>query len=177
MNISINFLPTERREEIKNLKYIGVVMRVGVMAVLALCVFVTFLGLIRYTINIEKDFVESEILRFENSKEYQQTKVAQDSLREYSYSAKTIKSGLKQKRNFTGLISQISEMIPDGIILNKLSVDNKNVVLSGVALERKSLLILEQRLMEDQRFKSVDSPISNFVSETNAEFSFKMELK
>ena len=176
MKISINFLPQERKDELKNLKHIGVVMRVGIMVILALCLLIIFLEFIMYSIRIEKDFVESEILRFENSGGYRETKISQDSLREYSKTAKTIKSGLKNKKDYTGLIADINAMIPDGIILQRFSISTKGIVLSGVSLEREKLLFLEQKLKEDERFKKVDSPISNLVSDVNASFTFKLEL-
>lgn len=177
MNISINFLPQARKNEIKNLKHIGVVMRVGIMAILALCLLVFFLKAITFSVKIEKDFIEGELLRFEKSFEYLEAKKAQDSLREYSKTAGTIKNGLKNKKDYTLLISEINNMIPEGIILNKLSLDSKQLVLSGVALKRENLLFLEQQLKEYKRFKKVDSPISNLVSDTNAEFTFKVELE
>lgn len=177
MNISINFLPQSRKDEIKNLKHIGVVMRVGIMAILALCLLVFFLKAIAFSIKIEKDFIEGELLRFEKSAGYLETKKAQDSLREYSKTAKVIKVGLRDKKDYTELISKINSMIPEGIILNKLSLDSKELVLSGVALKRENLLFLEQKLKEDAQFKKIDSPISNLVSDTNAAFTFKVELE
>jgi len=177
MNISINFLPVERREEIKNLKYIGVVLRIGIMALLSVVVFIVFLKFNIHAIEIEKSFTESEIVRFESSLDYRQTKVAKDSLREYSKTAKTIKSGLKSKKSFSALVQEMNKMIPEGIILSRFSIDSKEVILNGVALEREQLLKLEKQLKESEYFKSVDSPISNFVSDTNAKFIFKMDLK
>lgn len=177
MNISINFLPVERKKEIKNLKYIGVVIKVGIMAVLSLCIFVVFLKANTHIISIEKDVIEGELLRFENSDEYRQTKIAQESLREFNKTAKTIKTGLKSKKDYIGLISAINEMIPEGIIITKFSTESKEIILDGIALERKSFLLLEKSLEESDRFKKVDSPISNIVSETNAKFTFKIELE
>ncbi len=177
MNISINFLPQERKDELKNLKHIGVVMRVGIMAILALCLLVVFLKSITYSIEIEKDFVESEILRFEKSSEYRETKIAQESLREYSKTAGTIKNGLRNKKDYSSLIADINNMIPEGIILSNLLIGSKEVILSGTALKRENLLFLEQQLKNNERFKSIDSPISNLVSDTNAIFTFKAELE
>lgn len=177
MNISINFLPAERRKEIKNLKYIGVVIKVGIMAVLSLCIFVVFLKLNTHIINIEKDIIEEEISRFENSDEYRQTKIAQDSLREFNKTAKTIKVGLRSKKDYSDMISMINKIIPEGIIITKFSINSKEITLEGTAIERESLLSLEESLKENGQFKSVDSPISNIVSETNAKFTFKIELE
>ncbi len=177
MNITINLLPQEKKEELGNLKHIGVVMRVGIMAILALCLLVVFLEAIMYTIKIEKDFVESEILGFQKSDEYLETRIAQDSLREYSQKAKAIRVGLQNKKDYTNLVLEINEMIPNGIILKNLSIESKEVILSGTALKRESLLLLEQELKSYERFKKIDSPISNLVSDTNAPFTFSIELE
>lgn len=178
MNILINFLPELKRKEIRNLRLIGVTMRIGVMAICALCVLGAFLVAINYTIDVEKDVMDQEIASFENSEMYKKTREAKESLRKYSKSAKVIRSGKKENElSQMKLLLKINEMIPQGIILKKFRIDPKEIVIGGVALKRDSLLALEKGLKEEEVFKEVESPISNFVSDINANFEFTIKLK
>jgi hypothetical protein len=66
-----------------------------------------------------------------------------------------------------------------GIKLSRISYENspaggKKISLGGTAASRESLLLFRQALEDSPSFESVDLPISNFIKDSNIEFSLSL---
>lgn len=178
MDILINLLPPTEKEEIKNLRRVGVILKIGFSAICAMGVFVVFLFFTMKAIQIQHDVVLKEITRFEQSSSYAEVKNAQDALREYSKTASKVKSGLSNQKLRWDLISEINQVIPNDIKVVEFSVDSKDVmILRGVAYTRDALLQLQEGLEASERITKIESPISNFVADKDVEFEFTAEVK
>ncbi len=177
MNILLNLLPPAEKEEIKNLKRIGVILKIGFAAVCAVAVFLVFLFFIMQTILIQEEAVTKEIARFEQSESYQEVKRSQDSLRDYSKTASKVKSGLSSQNHFWEMISQINQIVPEDIKMVELSVNEEGILtLNGIAYTREALLVLKKGLEDCEKISKVESPISNFVAEKDVEFEFTANI-
>lgn len=173
MDILINLLPPAQKEEIKNLRRIGVILKIGFVAGCAIAVFMVFLFFTMQTVLIQEDVVIKEIARFEQSGSYEEVKKAQDSLRDYSKIATKVKSGLSNQKLHWEMISQINQIVPEDVKLVEFSVDEESVLtLNGVAYTREALLALKKGLENCEKLSKVESPISNFVAEKDVEFEF-----
>lgn len=177
MNITLNLLPPRKREELKNLSAIGAISKVGIAALASILLFVVFVEFSVMAISVQQKAFESEMTRFERDSSYVSAKEAQDSLRDYDVMAKQVKRSLLSQKNYWGIISEVNQVIPEGIYLNNFSIESDVVALRGVALERESFLVLKKQLEENEIFSKVDSPISNIVSEKNTKFEIKATLK
>ena len=178
MDILISLLPPAEKEEIKNLRRVGVIMKIGFSAICAMGVFVVFLFFTMKVIQIQQDVVTNEISRFEQSPSYGEVKNAQESLREYSKTASKVKSALSNQKQRWEVISEINQIIPNDIKMVEFSVDEEDeLILKGVAYTREALLKLKEGLEGSDRISKVESPISNFVADKDVEFEFTAEVK
>lgn len=178
MDILINLLPTTEKEEIKNLRRVGVILKIGFSAICAMGVFVIFLFFIMKANQIQQDVVLKETARFQQSSSYKEVKDAQEALRNYSKTASKVKSGLSNQKLKWDMISEINQIVPEDIKLVEFSVDSKDVMtLKGVAYTRDALLQFQKGLEESDRITKVESPISNFVADKDVEFEFSAEVK
>ncbi|MEA2007156.1 MAG: hypothetical protein U9O20_03295 [Patescibacteria group bacterium] len=178
MDILINLLSPTEKEEIKNLRRVGVILKIGFSAICAMGVFVVFLFFTMKAIQIQQDVVLKEIARFEQSFSYKEVKVAQEALREYSKTASKVKNGLSNQKLRWELVSEISAVIPNDIKIVEFSVDSKDVLtLNGIAYTRDALLQLQEELEGIERITKIESPISNFVADKDVEFEFTAEIK
>lgn len=177
MDILINLLPPAQKGEIKDLRRVGVIVKIGFAAVCAIAVFLVFMFFIMKAILIQEDAVTKEIVRFEQSESYREVKEAQDSLRDYSKIASKVKNGLSNQNNYWEVIFQINHIVPEGIELVVFSVDEESVLtLSGVAYTREALLALKDGLENCEKLSKVESPISNFVAEKDIKFEFTAKI-
>lgn len=178
MDILINLLPPAEKEELKNLRRVGVVLKIGFSAVCAMAVFIVFMFFTMKAVQIQEDVIVKEISRFEKSESYKEVREAQDSLREYSKIASKVKSGLNNQQQRWDIIHQINQIIPEDMRIIEFSIDDKNVLLlKGVAYNREALLFLKEGLEKSENLSKIESPISNFVAEKDVTFEFTAEVK
>lgn len=177
MKITINLLPPEKKKELKGLRVVGVIFKIGVSAMIALVVLFVFLLFCVEAILIQKRAFDKEIDQFVSMKHYQEVKKSQEDIKQYNNQAQQIKRGFSNKENYWELINEINGVMPDDIFLKRMLIAEGTLRFSGFALHRETLLVLDGRLKESERFSDVESPISNIVANENIEFEFNMKIK
>lgn len=177
MNLSLNLLPPEKKDELRNLRQIGTIMKVFFVGLFAWALFLVFVEFCLFVIALQQKNLDKGISLFRQNASYLKAKSAQDMLSDYSQKSGAVERELKERDNHWGVISQINQIMPAGIILKELSVDEANLRIKGTAVRREDLLELEEKLKKSQNFENVESPISNIVSGTNAEFEITATIK
>ena len=178
MDILINLLPPQRRREIKNLRYTGIVLKVGTMALFALIVLASFSYACLYFIDFQEKSLDQEIASFKQTNSYKKTQEAQDSLREYNKIASKVKNGLKKQKEYWDIIYEINAKIPNDVVLTDLNVSEEGIIsLKGLAYTRKDFLSFKDGLEKSELFENLQSPISNLVMDKDVNFEFTAEIK
>lgn len=176
MQIKINLLPPQIKEEIENSRIVGLMLKIFFMAIFSLVVFLVFLQFCLHFISLQEGASKGKITSFERNESYVQVKESQDFLRDYSKRAISIKGGLKKQKNYWGVIEEVNKVVPQGVALRELKVDEKEAVLIGKAASREDLLFLKTQLEKSEIFTNIESPISNLVANENVDFEFKMKI-
>lgn len=63
-----------------------------------------------------------------------------------------------------------------GITINYLSFGGKKISFNGIAQTRNNLLLFVDNLKKEPAFKTIDSPLSNFLKENDVRFSITIEF-
>lgn len=86
------------------------------------------------------------------------------------------------KANLTGineksvLIKNIINKKPVEIKINEIFFDENKILIKGLSETRNALIAFIDSLKTEKSFEKVDSPLANFLSEKNIEFSIEIEL-
>lgn len=81
-------------------------------------------------------------------------------------------------RDYSKLISDLDSLSGEAVSISQISVDAKGkLILTGVAATRTALSEFRDRLTADERFTSVDLPLSSLVRDTETPFSITIKLK
>lgn len=177
MEITINLLPPEKKEELKNLRTIGTVIGIGTSAIFSIAVLFVFLQFCTKAILIQKNAFDKEVNRFAQTDAYREMRKSQTDIKKHSKQASQIKSGLLVKKSYWSVIDEINKMMPKDVYLRELSITEGTVSIKGFAFFRKSLLELEEELKQNENFIEIESPISNLVANENVVFEFKAKIK
>ena len=177
MEITISLLPPDKKEELKKLRIAGVIFKIGVSAIVALLVLFIFMHFCVKAIVIQKDVFDKEIERFVRTNSYIEVQRAQNEIKEKSDQARKIKGGLADKTDYWSVFDEVNSVIPDDIFLKQVEISEGTIQIRGLAIYRESLLVLEDKLKENETFEDVESPISNLVANENVEFEFKATIK
>jgi len=176
MDITINLLPPDKKEELKKLRISGVIFKIGVSAIVALVVLIVFMQFCVKAITIQKDVFDNEIARFVRTNSYIEVQKAQNEIKQKSDKARIIRGGLLNKTDYWTVFNELNLIIPDDIFLKQVEISEDMINIRGLAIYRESLLVLEEKLKENEIFKDVESPISNLIANENVAFEFKATL-
>ncbi len=152
-------------------------MIIGLSAIISILALVVFVQFCVWFIAIQKKVVDERVAQFQGDEFYTQAKTAQDSLRKYSATSRKIKSKLKTQNDYWKIITEINRTVPAEIYLKEISIKNQLLEIKGNSLERQALLVFQEKLEKNELFETVESPISNFVSNKNVSFEFTIGLK
>ena len=80
--------------------------------------------------------------------------------------------------NVSSMIYDLDQLAGEEVLLTHFNFDDKKkIVLSGIASTRSTLSLFRDRLDGDDRFKSVELPLSSLVKDTEVPFSITLTLK
>lgn len=95
---------------------------------------------------------------------------------------KTLATVEKVQLNFSKwsqVLANLHSFLPAGITINYLliSQETRNFRLTGLAADRDVLLAAKDKLEQSGLFEKLQTPLSNFLTPTSAEFQFTGQLK
>jgi len=78
--------------------------------------------------------------------------------------------------DWTMILNKLSELVPNGVVISKFSADQKGFSLAGTADTRNNFLLFQKNLNESAIFKNIDSPLENYIKETDLVFELKGKI-
>lgn len=90
----------------------------------------------------------------------------------------SIKAFIRAPSNASAALEGLWSQSRDGITLINVTMKRGGeVVLTGIAQNRKDLLRFEKNLRDSGKFQDISSPLSNIIKENNISFTFQGKLK
>lgn len=177
MDITINLLPPKKKKELKKTKLRKTILKIGFSAILSVVALVVFVQFCVWFITIQTEAFDDRVEKFGEDGVYAQAKVAQDSLRKYSQTARRIKSKLNTQSNYWEIIDTVNNIIPENVYLKEISLEKQVLDIKGESLDRQALIVFQEELERSELFGEIESPISNFVASKDVNFEFIINLK
>jgi Tfp pilus assembly protein PilN len=177
MKITINLLPKYNKEELKSRRYAKMILRIGMMAILAEGILVVFLFFCLEVIGMQQKVAAQEVERVQSNSVYKKIKEKQDFLRDYYKKTKSLEKNFSGNNTNLKLLEKISALTPEGISLNLIKIEDSALTLKGVAKIRDNLLAYKENLEKETSFNKVNAPLSNFTQEKDVTFEFSIQLK
>jgi Tfp pilus assembly protein PilN len=175
MKVNINLLPPSRKEEIRGKKQIGLVLRIGFMAIFSVVVFVIFLFFSLKVVKIQKGASESIVTELGRSEIYKDVYDVENLIEKNYQRANQLSKELNQQNYYWEVFDQLNQIISDGIFLDELTIKDSVVTMRGFVQTREELVKFKEGLEQNEKFKKVDAPISNFTLNENINFEFILE--
>ncbi|MFZ2299948.1 MAG: PilN domain-containing protein [Candidatus Moraniibacteriota bacterium] len=79
--------------------------------------------------------------------------------------------------SFAQIFMLLDSIVPDGVVVDRLTTKNYTVMLAGQAATRDALLAFDARLKESACVQDVNVPISNLFSQENVDFQIDFGIK
>jgi len=75
------------------------------------------------------------------------------------------------------ILKTITTLVPEGITINRLKIDQENLIIFGKADTRQQLLSFKELLEKSGIFSEIKSPINNYLAENNVNFEISGKIK
>lgn len=176
--IKLNLLPPQEKEVLALERIQRWIVLYGSAIFGILLIFVSLLTIIWIFITIQLKSVTSNLDSIQSSFKGQDLITQQTAVASLNSYLEKIDAIQKNQKNYSNLIIFLAGIIPAGVRLDTLSLNEQNEVsLNGFAQRRELVVSLKDALEKSELFSNIESPLSNLVKETDINFYFKFKLQ
>jgi hypothetical protein len=170
MDIRLNLIPPEKKEEISNKKRVSASIKIEIFLTIVLAVFVTVLLSFNYILKLNLNSVLNAEQKSLNSGKY-------DKLKEYDANFSKINKNLsnviaikKSQLHWSRLFLKLNGLIFPGVEVGSLSTSDYFVTLQGVSDTRDNLILFKDKLSSEECFSAINLPLDDLVDKNNVVF-------
>lgn len=171
--ISLNLLSPDQKKDLKTKR---IYMAIKELVMLALL----FAALIGMLLVLAKYFLEEQLVNLieKNAADIRNSQEINNQILAINKKLSTAKDIQDDFKKWSYLIKQVTELTPAGIYYNNYEIYHreKQLVLTGVAPNRQTLLSLQQALEASPLFASVQLPLSDLIEKENNNFTVKAAI-
>jgi len=174
----LNLIPPYWQKKLEEEEFFKTVMILGTVAAAASLSFVLMLMLVKVYFSIELKDVQ--VIAEEKSKEMEisRIKTAEGEMSSSNKFVLMVKDFYGSQVLATEMVARVSQTLPEGVTLSRLSLANNNTVnLSGFSPDRNSLILLKSNLEKEPSFKDVVFPPENWLVAQNIIFDINLQYE
>lgn len=176
MEIKLNLIPPERKEEIVKNNRLKLAVRLEMFFTAALIIFFAVLLSFEYILNFS--------LALDSTVKEEGGKVSQyEEIKNYDSQFSQINSQISKIMKVKGeqlywsvLFAKLGGMVFPGIEIESLSTADYAVAVSGISNTRDSLLLFKEKMEKENCFSNVGLPLSNLIDKSNIEFQIDFNI-
>lgn len=167
-----NLLPPNRKQKIKekqDFRYFVIISLKWFSIPVVLLIFSILVNLYSWfvKISLKNEIDESSTILVEQDGQIP------DVLNKFNKQANTLEAFSLQEIKWSRFLSDLTSKAPAGIYFNSIVLDSERKInLTGFALTREDVLVLEKILAETDYVSELYSPFSNVTKPTNISFKF-----
>jgi Tfp pilus assembly protein PilN len=177
MEIKLNLLSEAKKSEIRRKKRYRIVVWQEIICIFLLLFYIGILFSIDYILNFQLKTLEGVNVSKEQEQASQEIQSAE---KEFQTVNKKIADTSKFQQEhivWSSLFIALDKIIPEGILLEKLSTANQKISFSGRANTRDILLNFQERLNASECFQNANVPLSDLFAQNNIDFQMDVEIK
>jgi len=175
--VRLNLLPPKEKEALRLAQIPRGIWAWTAALALALTFFLVFLAAVYFSAAGELKSTQENYRLIQESSQGKDLKSQQDLIKNFNSQLVQIASLQENHRYYSRALIEILNLMPSGIRLENLTVNEKNqVTLSGFASSREKIIVFKDALEKSAKFTNMENPLSNLLKQTNINFYFKFDL-
>jgi Tfp pilus assembly protein PilN len=177
MKIGINLLPEAKKEELMRAERFRAVLGWEVIILCMGLIFFLFIFGIDYLLNLnlqQSAYAKNSEL---SGKQYETINYYENKFSEINAKLGKISSISVGQLYWSRIFSRLNRLVPDNVGITGLSTKDYSIFLSGKAKTREDLLLLKDRLSQDECFEDINLPLANLVSKDDVVFQLDLGIK
>lgn len=178
MDIKINLIPPQRKEEIKKANRLRRILKWEAELLLVFIFFIILLVSINSITQINLSVAVSELdLANRNSNQYQAIGKYDAEAKEMNGTIARVGKIQDAQLYWSKMLKRFAQEVVPGIEIGKLSTKNYAIFLTGKADTRDNLIAFRDNLTGEDCFTDINLPLSNLVSKDNIDFQMDLKVK
>jgi len=176
MKTKLNLIPDYRKKEIHQRNVFLKIMRWGFEFMAVYIIFMLLLFVVGYILklNLQINLIQ---LNPNNISKFSEFKKYDEEIKNINGKVGEIKKIQEGQFNWTKFLLRLNEIVPEGVVLNRISTKDFSILLAGVSNNRDTLLSFKDKLSVDNCFTGVELPLSYMVLKENLDFQIIFTLK
>ncbi len=175
--IHLNLLPPGEKENLKMEKIQHGLWFWTALIAGALIFFLVMLATVYFSIISLSKTVEEDYRLIQASTQGKNLKSQQDLIRDFNLKLSQIETLQKKHKYYSTILIELTRLLPEGVRLENLTIDEKNqVILLGFAPRREEIIALKDNLEKSKKFANIENPLSNLIKQTDINFYLKFNL-
>lgn len=175
--LKLNLLPPEEKNSLKAEEFQRWISFYGLSFLGMLFIFIALLMAGWFFILIQLNSISANLESSKSSFQTQGLKDQESLINNINSQLTAINEVQKKQISFASVINEIAGLIPTGVTLSGLSVnENLQVSLSGFAPQRNQIIRLKESLEKSLYFRNINNPLSNLTKQADIDFSLRFEI-
>jgi hypothetical protein len=177
MDVKLNLLPPEKKEEIIFKNNLRTVFRVEAILFLSIILFGGVIGCFKYALNL--NFASYTQVAKEKSVEERENKL-KDYSEKFSQANSNIVKIEKIKNDqlyWSFLLEKINRIVFSGIKADSIKTFNYSVSFFGQSNTREDIVLFKEEMEKETCFYDIKLPFSNLVDKKDIEFQMDFKIK
>lgn len=177
MKIYLDLLPEERKNEIKRKKLFRLIIKQEILFLFPLLVLIVIMLDIYWVLGIQRSsMIETGSLE-QNQGKYKELNEYEDKFKEINTTTAILSKLQQNHLNWSSLIELITNVTPEGIYLSDFTNKDYQILLTGKAKNRESLIAYKDALVASGCADNVNVPLSNLVNKSDVDFQLDFIVK
>ena len=177
MMIELNLLPPEEKELIAGQRNMQRALRLGGFGLFFVLIFLALLASIWLYLSVQLKVIEQVFEKIQNSQTVVELNKFKSEMTQANKKLADYENLGKGIKNYSAALEKLISLAPPGIKFNNLSLKEDNISLEGHADKREILLSFKDALEKSSAFDHINSPLSNFLKQSDIDFSFTLQIK
>jgi Tfp pilus assembly protein PilN len=178
MKILLNLLQEEKRKDIQKRFYLRFFLWQIFLALALETFYLVILASIYFTLDFQLQGLESIGQQYDTAHSEQQTlDMYRKKFKETNMLAETAGKIERQHFSFAQIFFLLDAVLPESVLIDRLTTKEYTVLLAGRAATRDDLLSFESRLKMSECVKNVNVPLANLFSQENVDFQMDFEMR
>lgn len=175
--ITLNLLPAEEKQLIASQKSLREINFYGLLGLLSIFFFLVLLGIIWLYLLIQLNSADRILKEVQSSSQSKAFNDFKEGVKQTNDELKYIDQLASQENDYSPILKNLFGLLPPGVKTKSVSLNGNKVELSGNAVDRQAVVSLRDVLEKSPDFQKLDSPLSNFLKQSNIDFYFTFEIK
>jgi Tfp pilus assembly protein PilN len=177
MKIKLNLLSEARKSELRKKTHYRLIVMQGSLFIFLLLFYIIVLASVSASQSVWLKSLENTNASDEQSRIFAEINTHEKKIQNANKEASDVMRFQQEHVVWSNFFSALNSVIPDGVLLEKISTANQRISLLGVADTRDALLQFQSKLNDSKCFWNATVPLSNVFAQEKIDFQLDVDIK